>query len=447
MKPSKQKPRRRISKYSAILVINVVLLCFILSRRRHRHCSVKPGVKPVIEFYLHGRGSGHWTGSWGLMQVLLEKGYDLTVYATKPIPLYSKQVNAITLLKILRGEQLDDKEAASPPIVNYSLVADIMPGMSILEILSALGKRLRRQQARPFMIISDGDYPSALQSYLYGIPSIYTTHGQMFAANAPPASLPSALIDDWNYQSKLNGRSSMWTTYELGFNHVPFFSNPLPRPRLRSEILKMAHERAARIEAYQGFQQHNRLVVTYFRDKNGEPIIEFMLKAGFDVVVFGEKPVFHESLAGRLIPVSDATYFIQFMGIADGIVASGGSILQAECVYAQIPALALYLKGDTEHELNVYMSRQLKYKDGKRLIYGFSFEELLMRNSAIPEEAHLFLKRVRESNASASFYETQGRNIDTSSFIYNNELLKGTIESSEIILKILEEEKRISTCR
>mmetsp|Transcript_4380 Transcript_4380/g.6312 ORF Transcript_4380/g.6312 Transcript_4380/m.6312 type:complete len:490 (+) Transcript_4380:146-1615(+) len=449
-KYGKKKPRRKLPKYSVIVALNIVLLCFIVSsKRRHRHCLVKPGVKPVIEFFLHGRGSGHWTGSWGLMEILLEKGYDLRVYATKPIPSYSKHVNSSSLLQILAGEQVDEKEAASPPIVNYSLVADIMPGMSVFEILSVLRKRLWRQETKeyPFMMISDGDFPGALQSYLYGIPSIYTTHGQMFTANPPPASLPGKLISDWNHQSRLNGRSSMWTTYQLGFNHVPFLSNPLPRPRLRSEILKMAHERAARIEAYQGFQKSHPLVVTYFRDKNGERVIKFLLQEGLDVVVFGEEPTFRESLPGRLIPVSDETYFVQFMGIADGIVASGGCILQAECVYAQIPMLALYLKDDTEHELNVYMSRELKYKDGKRLIYGFSFEELFAHSVALPAEAHLFLKSVRESNASSSFYETSGHKIDTSSFIYHNELLKGMIESSDILIKIIEKEKRISMCK
>ena len=68
-----------------LLWITACTLVFIIWRQNRQlsYCSAIVGgnrdresSKPVIEFYLHGQGSGHWMGSWGLIEVLLEKGYD-----------------------------------------------------------------------------------------------------------------------------------------------------------------------------------------------------------------------------------------------------------------------------------------------------------------------------------------------------------------------------------
>jgi hypothetical protein len=441
-----------VSPIAILIILNFALICVLLLKsslsRRQRHCTLSDGGKPVVEFFLHGRGSGHWTGSWGLMEVLMEKGYDLRVYATKPMPPFAKRASPIALTRILRGEKVQDSLPA-PSFVNYTLVDVLLPGMSLFQVLSVLWKRVPRWSGdpRPLVIISDGDFPGALQSYLYGIPSIHTTHGQMFAGIPPPSTLPKALIPSWDHQARLNGRNSMWTTYEVGFNPIPFVGlESVPRPRVRNVVRDMARQRHARIQAYQGLPQHHRpLVVTYFRDENGAKTVEMLLRESVDVVVFGSVPQLPDSLPGKLIPVGDPTYFVQFMGIADGVAGSGGCILQAECAYALIPLLSLYLKDDTEHELNVYMGKQVKLKNGNRLIFGMSFEDLAIAKST-PEEIQLFLDRVRKSDASTSFFEAQGQDQDSSSFLFRNELLDDIKESSDRIVEILEKERQKSKC-
>jgi hypothetical protein len=446
-----KKTHRKISPITLLMALNFGLICFLLLRSGSlRHCSITSGEKPVIEFYLHGRGSGHWTGSWGLMEVLIEKGYDLRVYATNPMPAVARDDDPEILLKIINGEPIQqEKMVASSPFVNYTIVDDIMPDMSIWQITLVILKRVPRWSgiSRPLMIITDGDVPSAWSSYFYGIPSLYMTHGQMFTANPPPPSLPKKYLPSWQKQATLNGRGSGLTTYAIGFNHVPFLDS-VARPWLRKVVLEMAKQRAARIAAYQGSSKKSPrpLLVTYFRDENGGPAIEMLLKEEVDVVVFGFVPKIRDSsLPGKIIPISDATLFVQFMGIADGIVSSSGCILQAECVYAEIPMLVLYKEGDSEHELNTYMSRQLKYNDGRRLIYGMRFEDVAAEG-VMPEEAKLFLQQARESDASASFYETGGRPQIYSSAIVKNQLLEGAKSSSEVAMEIIEKEKQLATC-
>jgi Glycosyl transferase family 1 len=243
----------------------------------------------------------------------------------------------------------------------------------------------------------------------------------------------------------------MWTTHKIGCSHVPYLKS-VPQPTMRKLVKAMAVQRTSRIAAYQGSQgKYKPLVVAYFRDSNGDHVIQMLLAVGIDVVVFGYTPniITESSLPGRLIPLHDTSYFVQFMGIADGVVGSAGCMLQAECVYAQIPMLALHREDDTEQALNVYMSTQLRYNDGRQLIYGFSFEELAAasRSNARPNDLNEFLKDIRQSDVSASFYESKGKEIadESSNFVLENELLDGFEELSTPILRIIEKERDRST--
>ena len=99
--------------------------------------------------------------------------------------------------------------------------------------------------------------------------------------------------------------------------------------------------------------------------------------------------------APRMIRVADRALFVPFMSVADGIVASAGSQLISECIYANIPLLALYRTDDDEQVLNVELSRQERVMRRKIPVYGASFENFL---AAYPTKKSY----IRKSNRTVS---------------------------------------------
>jgi hypothetical protein len=212
---------------------------------------------------------------------------------------------------------------------------------------------------------------------------------------------------------------------------------------------------------------HRKLVLCYFRDHNGEIIIDALLQAGFDVLFFetsynkkfgtddpnrfgkrwivkeedrlklreaaqfggatpeSQKKEHHEkephrrlserwrrhSASPRLIRVMDRALFVPFMSIADGIVASAGSQLISECIFANVPLLALYRMDDDEQVLNVEMSRQERVMRRKIPVYGASFENF---HAAYPTK----YSYVRRSNHTATppKLQSSGANVARSEF-------------------------------
>jgi hypothetical protein len=215
-----------------------------------------------------------------------------------------------------------------------------------------------------------------------------------------------------------------------------------------------------------------KLVICYFRDHNGEMVVRALLDAGFDVLLFdngyykdmqndptryGVKWIVHDRederkkqrldlrnevhkssvydigaeeahevsrrMAGnvvfgdehspRLIRVMDRSLFVPLMHIADGVASSAGSQLMSECIYADMPLLALYLEGDEEQRLNVELSLHPGVCHRPK-VCGTSFEDLAagLKTSNItsgvttPNLAELkrFVTQVRASRVSDTFY-------------------------------------------
>jgi hypothetical protein len=180
-----------------------------------------------------------------------------------------------------------------------------------------------------------------------------------------------------------------------------------------------------------------KIVICYFRDHNGEMVVNALLNAGFDVLLFdngyfkdmvndpsryGVKWVIHDreeqrriqnldvtddnnhrqlrdevpptqqepntshrlgeiiatrvdKTGPRLIRVMDRSLVVPLMHVADGVASSAGSQLMSECIYSHMPLLALYLERDDEQKLNVALSRHAG-QGHKAEVFGTSFETL-----------------------------------------------------------------------
>jgi len=103
--------------------------------------------------------------------------------------------------------------------------------------------------------------------------------------------------------------------------------------------------------------------------------------------------------------VTDMSLFVPLLSIADGVASSAGSQLISECIFANVPLLALYSEKDGEQMLNIEMSKHLfdgkntslttsksnnsTTQDGsqkiKKIVHGISKEKFLERNSILLE--------------------------------------------------------------
>ena len=166
------------------------------------------------------------------------------------------------------------------------------------------------------------------------------------------------------------------------------------------------------------------------------------MDAGIDVLVFGGGGSSYVLQSEHIIPVT-ASYLVPMMGIADGVVSTVGCQLIAECVYAQIPMLALYAKEDGDREINAIMNKELRYKDGRRLAFESSFEALT-ESEILPQEVQLFMKKVLASNTSASFYANSPV---APRFDYSNELLHGSVTHAQRVFDVLDQVRAKEGCR
>eukprot|EP00540_Astrosyne_radiata_P010812 CAMPEP_0116862586 /NCGR_PEP_ID=MMETSP0418-20121206/23719_1 /TAXON_ID=1158023 /ORGANISM="Astrosyne radiata, Strain 13vi08-1A" /LENGTH=424 /DNA_ID=CAMNT_0004497453 /DNA_START=96 /DNA_END=1370 /DNA_ORIENTATION=+ len=387
-------------------------------------------------------GNGHWIGSLVTIEALQKKGYHVRVFAGRDMPLPPAEFDARALLAILNGEKEPTPSIPSKE-VNYTRIQRLGNDLGFWKTVDTFSHRLHRNPklSRPLAILSDADLIGVLQAWWHGIPSLYMTHGQVFVDTPPPNFLTKKQKRAWKWEAKVNGINSVLANYAVGFNHVPM--KDTVRVSVRKEIQDMALTRHGLLQ-YEASRtkRRNPLVATYFRDANGGVVIETLVKAGMDVVIFGGMDVkVPLDAKGKIVQVHNAAYFVAFMGIADGIVASAGCQLVAECVHAQIPMLALYKQADSEHELNVLMAKRLAYKDGGRLLYGTTFESLA--GAELPKEVKLFVEQVQSSRVSAHFYPFAAAENVTLPVIenYRNPLEEGTPEHLTKVFDILDQIK------
>ena len=470
-----------------------------------------PFEHPLVEYYIHGHGNGHYARSMAIIETLNDAGVDVRMFIGRAT-IWNFYHQAKPLLGGKKG------------VTTAIAVTSIQPSLGVFACLSHVLERIMGdcevalQTSRyPFLVISDGDAPGMLRAFFGSIPSVGISHGQIFSI----AQKPDWVLEDprlnkaWDSQGRLNRRAALFSSWQIGtdfgYLETQQASAVVARPPLRPEVLHMAaarkqhvHHDSADPEIAQRMANlvlhgteyvdnnntttaiQRKIVLAYFRDHNGQMIIDSLLQAGFDILFFetgynknldkdpnrygtkwivreedrvklreaaqfeagAQKPrkkrlplvdrrrleeeeaeVSREAVvetAGdlqrrlstdtgspRVIRVVDRALFVPFMSIADGIVASAGSQMISECIYANLPLLALYRTDDDEQVLNVELSRQERVMRRKIPVYGTSFENF---QSAFPTKYSYVRRTSNRTTTSTPKLHSSGAKVACSEF-------------------------------
>jgi hypothetical protein len=520
---SLRKPFRRFKRALFLVVFSVLAIALILVAwilidfymDAVRVCTPNSNYadtdRPLVEYYVHGRGIGHYARSVAVVENLNAAGVDVRMFLTRAAMWRALHEDAKTIDIGNKAEHVGTTTAIS--------IQSLSPKYTFFETVSHAMERIigdcevSAQSGRyPHLIISDGDFPGMIRAEVGGIPSVGIAHGQLFHIAQKPEWIKKSkqLNRAWNDQGRLNGVSSFFSEWQIA-THFCFLESRIKtgvvaRAPLRPEVLQMTKTRnlARRGSSYPSLPQYDRirglllgdvpnqasrpkqsnststtgsstrrkLVICYFRDHNGEMVVQALLDSGFDVLLFdngyykdmqndptryGVKWIVHDreeerkkqrldtrnevhkasvydigaeqdhemsrKMAGdtilgdehspRLIRVMDRSLFVPLMHIADGVASSAGSQLMSECIYADMPLLALYLEGDEEQRLNVELSRRPGICHRPK-VCGTSFESLatglkttnITSSVTTPNLAELkrFVTQVRSSRVSDTFY-------------------------------------------
>jgi hypothetical protein len=447
--------------------------------------------RPLVEYYVHGRGIGHYARSVAIVERLNRAGIDVRMFLTRAALWRAMHEDAKSMLMVddaddvgsdatfaeVNGQEYLPKKRGKTTAIS---VTSITPNQSYSDVVSTVVERVSgdcevsaSSGRYPQLVISDGDFPGMLRAELGGIPSVGIAHGQLFSIAQKPAWVKNVpyLNRAWNKQGTLNYVSGLFTEWQIAthfcFLESKYASGTVARAPLRPEVLQMANARrfardgkvyhrrslpqAERVrelllENSNSLTSHNtsnvkpekqpqpprrKLVICYFRDRNGEIVVRALLDAGFDVLLFdngynkdmasdpsryGVKWIvanhekerqrhirsgedrrmlshvdnnFDSSRQGRrslteheqnvgpkLIRVQDRSLFVPLMHVADGVASSAGSQLMSECIYSHMPLYALYKEADDEQRLNVELSHHMDAPCHRPLVFGTSFESL-----------------------------------------------------------------------
>jgi hypothetical protein len=210
-------------------------------------------------------------------------------------------------------------------------VASITPQFNLLDTISHTLERIvgdcevsLQRNRYPQLVISDGDMPGMLRAKFGGIPSVGIAHGQLFNIAVKPDFISKSrkLSKGWDKQSRLNSVASFFSEWQIA-THFCFLesriaSGVVARAPLRPEVVNMAaarrdanHGTVPEIPYRQKIEDHlldhipssnvtakgeavtlrppkhwRKVVICYFRDRNGDVVVEALLEAGFDVLLF-----------------------------------------------------------------------------------------------------------------------------------------------------------------
>lgn len=281
---------------------------------------------PMVEYYVHGRGNGHYARSMAVIEALNREGVDVRMF-----------LGRATIWNFFR-------DFNPPPGVKGETTAvevnTIRPHLSFFHTLSLTLERIMgdcevgvHTQKYPMLVITDGDAPGMWRAKLGGIPSVGISHGQIFSICKKPDFIrrDPKLNRAWNRQGEINHRAAWFTSWQIGTDFLELETESpsavVARPPLRPEVVNMVKmrrqrtfvghdERVANYLLYGSeeapFQagnktgaaanqlpvKHRKVVVCYFRDHNGAKVIQTLLKAGFDVVLF--ESGYNKELEGKV---------------------------------------------------------------------------------------------------------------------------------------------------
>lgn len=482
------------------------------------------GGRPLVEYYVHGRGRGHYSRSVAIIEELKASGVDVRMFIGRAAMWKEMQVqgnetrtreDVLWEHGWLRGPwntvvaPVTKRKSGEVGVATAISVTSIVPRYSFSSTVSHIVERLTGdcevalQSSRyPLLVVSDGDLPGMLRAKLGGIPSVSLSHGMSFAIANPPQWFSSKDKQAWKSQATLNNRAGYFSNWQIGTNLMMLESTRssavVAKPVIRVEVVEMEKERrASRMRG--GSRDGRKVVVCYFRDHNGDGVVDGLLEEGLDVVLFnpsthlkepnqlknGQKwyvpprkgthdskfkenhDISHPNKDNRsftsadedqleldlnkprLIPVTDKALFVSFMAMADGIVSSAGSQLLSECLFARIPVLALCEENDGEQVLNMRMAKKVTVGSRTtRLVYGTSLEDINTAEGGPRQHPEFisFMKEVDRSGISNAYYAeiaSDRRVVETNktSDDEGEDMWKGMPDAAEVVLEIVKELK------
>ena len=353
-----RKPWQRFRRGLTYVVCSVLAILLLLSawlaldfyQDAARVCTpphdyVYATSRPLVEYYIHGRGIGHYARSVAIVEQLNEAGIDVRMFLSRQAmwrALHEDSRPHIETPGITRG------------VTTAISVASLTPSFDVLGSVSHMLERIigdcdvsAQSHRYPQLVVSDGDMPGMLRAKFGGIPSVSIAHGQLFTIAQKPSWISNnrKLSRGWDKQHRLNGRAGFFSEWQIA-THFCYLesriaSGVVARAPLRPEVLQMA---VARKQAHLGLEyptlpnlekiselllvpstvtptvvnathnnnnnttaatsaSHNatsvvtqqilvppknrrRVVICYFRDRNGAAITHALLNAGFDVLLF-----------------------------------------------------------------------------------------------------------------------------------------------------------------
>jgi hypothetical protein len=353
-----RKPCQRLKLGLTYAVCSVLAILLLLSawlaldfyQDAVRVCTPPPDYvydtsRPLVEYYIHGRGIGHYARSVAIVEQLNEAGIDVRMFLSRQAmwrALHEDSRPHIEIPGVTRG------------VTTAIAVASLTPSFDILSSMSHMLERIigdcdvsAQSHRYPHLVVSDGDMPGMLRAKFGSIPSVGIAHGQLFTIAQKPSWISNnrKLSRGWDKQQRLNGRAGFFSEWQIA-THFCFLesrvaSGVVARAPLRPEVLQMA---VARKQAHLGLEYpalpqldkmselllvpstvtttvvnmtHNnknttaatkrgsnnatsvvtqqilvppknrrRVVICYYRDRNGAAITQALLNAGFDVLLF-----------------------------------------------------------------------------------------------------------------------------------------------------------------
>ena len=327
---SLRKPCQRFNRlfsYGLFSVMAIVLLlilsCAIGFYRDATRVCTPPSTyeyqdeRPLVEYYIHGRGMGHYARSVAIVEELNKAGVDIRMFLSR-----ASMWRALHEDSKLMINEVESHERGTTTAIS---VASLVPSMDFFSTLSHLVERIvgdcevsANSKRFPILVVSDGDMPGMLRAKFGGIPSVGISHGQLFSIASKPSWIANNghLSRSWNREGRLNAAASYFSEWQIA-THFCFLESNIPsgvvaRAPLRPEVLQMA---VARKRASQGefnpdvpqltqvknlllqdeiegtrltvpAAKRRKLVMCYFRDRNGGIVTDALLNAGYDVLVF-----------------------------------------------------------------------------------------------------------------------------------------------------------------
>ena len=306
---------------------------------------------PLIEYFVHGRGNGHYARSVAVIEKLNDSGVDVRMFIGRATMWRAVHESHISSTEA-HGKHGKDSEVSDAGVDSSKnkrrgvttaiAVTSITPAMGIFDTLSHILERIigdcevAHQTGRyPTLVVTDGDIPGMLRAWFGSVPSVGISHGQTFAIGRKPQFIKSdkRLNAAWNKQQSLNWRAAFLTNWQIGTSFAAMDtrrpSGVIAMSPMRPEAIGMAKERWRRshsseaeivkrpsnsthidsptlAEPYLTQEQREKidqlllgqnshgpserprrkLVICYFRDKNGDVMQNALLRSGFDVLLF-----------------------------------------------------------------------------------------------------------------------------------------------------------------